>query len=110
MKARIEKKLSKRLIQLYPSVYRCAWVDDDFSELAYEQQSRVSHCLSVGGGTDYGVKVRTHTQYGRTGKCIGSGMARSRPFRKVISLKATRTQADSDRTQETYCNWPLTAS
>jgi len=53
MKARIEKKLSKRLVQLHPTLYRRARVDDDRSELAYEQRTSVSHCLSVGGGTDY---------------------------------------------------------
>ncbi|WP_285409263.1 hypothetical protein [Pseudomonas sp. FR229a] len=53
MKARIEKKLSKRLVELHPSLYRKAWRDDEHSELAYEQRSSVRHCLSVGGGTDY---------------------------------------------------------
>ena len=53
MKARIEKKLSKRLTHLHPSVYGRAWVDDERSELAYEQKTQISHCLSVGGGTDY---------------------------------------------------------
>ncbi|MGA5718170.1 hypothetical protein ACPCWF_05995 [Pseudomonas atacamensis] len=53
MKARIEKKLSKRLVQLHPALYRKAWRDDEHSELAYEQRTRVRHCLSVGGGTDY---------------------------------------------------------
>ena len=54
MKARIEKKLSKRLVQLHPAVYRRAWIDkDEPSELAYEQRTRVSHVRSVGGGTDY---------------------------------------------------------
>ena len=53
MKARIEKKLSKRLVQLFPSIYRSAWVDDDRLELAYEQKTSVSHCWSVGGGVDY---------------------------------------------------------
>lgn len=55
MKARIEKKLSKRLVHLHPSLYyRNSWVDkDEPSELAYEQNTRVSHVLSVGGGTDY---------------------------------------------------------
>jgi hypothetical protein len=52
MKARIEKKLSKRLVQLHPAMYRKAWRDDEQSELAYEQGSSVRHCLSVGGGTD----------------------------------------------------------
>jgi hypothetical protein len=54
MKARIEKKLSKRLVLLHPSQYRKAWLDkDEPSLLAFEQGTRVSHCPSVGGGTDY---------------------------------------------------------
>lgn len=54
MKARIEKKLSKHLVQIAPSIFKGAWVDkDEPSELAYEQGSRVSHVLSVGGGVDY---------------------------------------------------------
>lgn len=54
MKARIEKKLSKRLFQLHPGHYRRAWIDkDEPSELAYKQRTRVSHVWSVGGGTDY---------------------------------------------------------
>ncbi|MDY7534067.1 hypothetical protein RGV33_20695 [Pseudomonas sp. Bout1] len=54
MKARIEKKLSKRLVRLCPSVYRRAWIDkDEPSRLAYKQNTRVSHVLSVGGGTDW---------------------------------------------------------
>ena len=53
MKARIEKKLSKRLVQSHPALYRKAWRDDEHSELAYDQKSNARHCLSVGGGTDY---------------------------------------------------------
>lgn len=54
MKARIEKKLSKRLVQIAPSLFPGAWIDkDEPSVLAYEQGSRVSHILSVGGGVDY---------------------------------------------------------
>jgi hypothetical protein len=54
MKARIEKKLSKRLALTAPSLFRGVWVDkDEPSDLAYEQRSRVSHVWSVGGGTDY---------------------------------------------------------
>jgi hypothetical protein len=52
MKARIEKKLSKRLVQIHPSLYGRAWRDDDHSELAYEENSNVRHCLSVGGAWD----------------------------------------------------------
>ncbi len=53
MKARIEKKLSKRLVTLHPTVYRRAWVDRERSDLAYQQRSGVSNVMSVGGGTDY---------------------------------------------------------
>ena len=54
MKARIEKKLSKRLVLLYPYSYGRAWIDkDEPSALAYEQRTRVSHVPSVGGGTDW---------------------------------------------------------
>ncbi|MNH04501.1 hypothetical protein D3C81_515380 [compost metagenome] len=53
MKARIEKKLSKKVTRLHPTIYRRAWVDREWSELAYEQRTCVSHVLSVGGGTDY---------------------------------------------------------
>lgn len=54
MKARIEKKLCKRLVQLAPKIFNDAWVyKEEPSNLAYEQGSRVSHILSVGGGVDY---------------------------------------------------------
>lgn len=54
MKARIEKKLSKRLVQIAPSLFSGARIDkDEPSVLAYEQGSRVSHILSVGGGVGY---------------------------------------------------------
>ncbi|UVL70636.1 hypothetical protein [Pseudomonas protegens] len=54
MKARVEKKLSKRLVELAPSQFSGAWLDkDEPSELAYEQGTRVSHVWSVGGGVDY---------------------------------------------------------
>lgn len=54
MKARTEKKLSKHLVRTHPSLYRRAWIDkDEPSELAYEQNTRVSNVPSVGGGTDY---------------------------------------------------------
>ena len=53
MKARIEKKLSKKLVQLAPSVFKGAWVDSsEPSDLAYKQRTSVSHVWSVGGGTD----------------------------------------------------------
>lgn len=54
MKARIEKKLSKRLIEIAPSLFPGAWLDsEDLSELAYSQGTRVSHVWHVGGEPDY---------------------------------------------------------
>ena len=54
MKARIEKKLCGRLVQMAPVIFKDAWVDkEEPSKLAYEQGSMVSHILSVGGGLDY---------------------------------------------------------
>ncbi|KAF1004382.1 MAG: hypothetical protein GAK36_00051 [Pseudomonas sp.] len=53
MKARIEKKLSKRLVTLLPSLFGKAWVDREPSELAYEQNSCINNVMSVGGGIDY---------------------------------------------------------
>lgn len=53
MKARIEKKLSKRLVEIAPSLFPDAWLDEEFSELAHKQRTSVSHVLSVGGGVDY---------------------------------------------------------
>ena len=53
MKARVEKKLSKRLAALAPRQFGKIWVDRDISELSEKQRTRVSHVPSVGGGTDY---------------------------------------------------------
>lgn len=54
MKARIEKKLSKRITQIAPKMFKDAWVyNGEPSELAYEQGSRVKNILHMGGGTDY---------------------------------------------------------
>jgi hypothetical protein len=53
MKARIEKKLSKRLVEIAPTMFQGAWIDIEVSSLAEDQGTRVSHILSVGGGTDY---------------------------------------------------------
>lgn len=53
MKARIEKKLSKRLVEIAPSIFSNAWRDEEISELAHEQRTSVSHVLSIGGGVDY---------------------------------------------------------
>lgn len=53
MKARVEKKLSKRLVAVHPALYGEAWIDKEPSELAYEQNSRINNVMSVGGGVDY---------------------------------------------------------
>lgn len=53
MKARIVKKLSKKLAEASPKTFPDTWVCEDIIEEAWEQGSRVSHCLHVGGGVDY---------------------------------------------------------
>lgn len=51
MNARIEKKLSNRLVELCPTLFKDAWIsDDEPSELAYRQNSRITHCYHAGGG------------------------------------------------------------
>lgn len=54
MKARIEKKLSKRLVELAPTLFSSAWVDSyEPSALADKQGTRVNDIWSVGGELDY---------------------------------------------------------
>ena len=54
MNARIEKKLSKRLVELCPTLFKGAWVSDfEPSILADSEGSRISHCMHIGGGADY---------------------------------------------------------
>lgn len=55
MKARIEKKLSKKLTELLPETYSDAWqgCSSEPSELASRQGSCVSGLMYVGGGLDY---------------------------------------------------------
>lgn len=53
MKARVEKKLCKRLVQIAPTLFNCHWVDEEPSPLAYQQGTRVSHIPSIGGEADY---------------------------------------------------------
>jgi hypothetical protein len=53
MKARIEKKLSKKIALLAPEAFKDSWIDRDASVLAYKQGSRVSNILCMGGGADY---------------------------------------------------------
>lgn len=53
MKARIEKKLSKRLVQIAPTLFKGWWVEDERAGLAWKQGSCVSHVPMVGGEVDY---------------------------------------------------------
>ena len=54
MKARIEKKLCKKLAEILPSnFYSHAWTDGEVTERAWAQGSRVSGLLYIGGGVDY---------------------------------------------------------
>lgn len=54
MKARIEKKLCKKIAEILPyEFYGRAWTDGEVTELAFNQGSRVSSILYVGGGVDY---------------------------------------------------------
>lgn len=55
MKARIEKKVSKRLVEVAPKIFKGAWQEshEEPSALAYEQGSCVSGLYCIGGGVDY---------------------------------------------------------
>lgn len=53
MKARIIKKLSKKLVKYAPNIFKDAWVCDEVIEESWNQGSRVSHIPHVGGGVDY---------------------------------------------------------
>lgn len=54
MKARIIKKLSKKLSDILPKKIADSWVDKhEVMEIAYEQGTRVSNCLMMGGELDY---------------------------------------------------------
>lgn len=55
MKARIEKKVCKRLVQVSPKLFEEAWKEDssEVSELAYKQGTRVGGLYYMGGGLDY---------------------------------------------------------
>lgn len=63
MKARTDKKLSKRLREIAPSLFHDAWIENgDLSELAYAQRTRVSNVWCCGGGTDYwGESLESYT-------------------------------------------------
>ena len=62
MKARIAKKLSKKLAETNHKLFNGAWIDPDVMELAWDQGSCVSGCLSVGGHLDcWGEGTDHHT-------------------------------------------------
>lgn len=66
MKARIIKKLSKKLVEAAPVFYADAWIDCEVIEQAYNQGSRISHVWSMGGGVDCwgeGEDTQTALQY-----------------------------------------------
>jgi len=102
MKARIQKKLCKRLLEIAPSHYEDAWLDKgEPSDLAYEQSTRVSHIWSVGGGVDsFGEGCEAYT-FGMTGSRTGAGMAHLSPIPKVTSWQATQTPMASALRQST---------
>ena len=52
MKARIIKKLSKKLVEAAPKLFNGAWVNEEIIEEAWSQGSRVSHVFYMGGGCD----------------------------------------------------------
>lgn len=72
MKPRIEKKLSKRLLQIAPTLFEDAWIDNEWEHWPkhyahdndgvlsskqrrenLQQRVSVNHVPSVGGGVDY---------------------------------------------------------
>lgn len=53
MKARIEKKICKRLVQILPDMFKHAQVSSEPTDLAWEQGTSVSGMYYVGGGVDY---------------------------------------------------------
>tara|TARA_Y100000310_G_scaffold283934_1_gene306272 strand:+ start:412 stop:768 length:357 start_codon:yes stop_codon:yes gene_type:complete len=54
MKARIIKKLSKKISELLPDEYKDKWIDkhDKFLCESYDQGSRVKNCFYIGGELD----------------------------------------------------------
>jgi hypothetical protein len=71
MKARIEKKVCKRLVQVSPKLFEDAWKEasSEITELAHKQGSRVSGIYLIGGGLDYwgeGTDAETPLQFMRS--------------------------------------------
>lgn len=53
MKSRIIKKLSKKIAEILPEMYKDAWIEKDIHEESYSQGNSVSGVLCIGGGLDY---------------------------------------------------------
>ena len=53
MKARIHKKLCKKITEMLPRYYHEAWMDSEVMEESRSQGSRVSNQYRVGGELDY---------------------------------------------------------
>ena len=66
MKARIIKKLSKKINAILPKYYSDSWLDKYSPVMteAYEQGSRVKNCLRIGGDCDeWGEATDDHNVY-----------------------------------------------
>lgn len=50
---RLEKKLSKRLCEIAPNLFKDAWVDNDVMESACGAGVSTSNAMMIGGGIDY---------------------------------------------------------
>ncbi len=48
MNARIEKRLSKKIFELLPNIYKNIWVDDGPTDKSYKERNKVSNCLCIG--------------------------------------------------------------
>ena len=52
MKARQLKKLSKKIAAILPDIYKESWIDDEVMESAWEQGTKVSNEIRIGGESD----------------------------------------------------------
>ena len=50
--ARILKKMSKRLKQVAPKLFKDSWVDSDICEQSWKEGNRIRNIESIGGGLD----------------------------------------------------------
>jgi hypothetical protein len=52
MKARIVKKLSKRIKELLPKDYEGSWINEEIMCEAWVDKNTINHCLMIGGELD----------------------------------------------------------